>query len=54
MNSCNKDCSTCRYLNGRTDDKGYPFAWECLKYELSEILTPDKFKDSKQVTYLLF
>lgn len=42
-----KDCRNCSKLNGRVDDKGYPFAYECLKYELTDILTPEKFQDSK-------
>lgn len=29
---CNKDCSKCKQLNGRTDDKGYPFGYDCMKY----------------------
>lgn len=29
---CNRNCQTCKNLNGRTDDKGYPFGYECLKY----------------------
>lgn len=29
---CSKDCSKCTHLNVRTDDKGYPFGYECLKF----------------------
>ena len=30
---CNKDCRKCnKYGSARTDDKGYPFGFECLKY----------------------
>lgn len=32
MVECNKDCSKCKQLNGRTDDKGYPFGYDCMKY----------------------
>ena len=30
---CNKDCHKCKkYASIRVDDKGYPFDYECLKY----------------------
>lgn len=30
---CSKDCRKCnKYGSARTDDKGYPFGYECLKY----------------------
>lgn len=29
---CNKDCSKCKQLNRRTDDKDYPFGYDCMKY----------------------
>lgn len=30
---CIKDCRKCnKYNSARTDDKGYPFGYECLKY----------------------
>ena len=32
MIKCNKNCSKCKKLNTRTDDKGYPFGYECMKY----------------------
>lgn len=32
MVECNKDCGKCKQLNGRTDDKGYPFGYECRKF----------------------
>lgn len=32
MISCNRNCEKCRQLNIRTDDKGYPFGYDCLKY----------------------
>lgn len=31
-NECNKDCSKCKKLNTRTDDKGYVYGYECVKY----------------------
>lgn len=42
---CNKDCNTCKQLNGRIDDKGYPFGYECMKYGDSVFL--EQFGDSK-------
>lgn len=32
MVECNKDCSKCKQLNRRTDDKDYPFGYDCMKY----------------------
>lgn len=29
---CNKKCKKCRFLNTKTDNKGYAFGYECLKY----------------------
>lgn len=29
---CNKDCSKCSSLNTKTDSKGYPWGYNCLKY----------------------
>lgn len=45
MIECNKDCTKCKHLNGRTDDKGIPFAYDCLKYGDSVFL--EKFQDTK-------
>lgn len=42
---CNIDCKQCKYLNARTDDKGYPYGYECLKYEDS--VFEDEFTNSK-------
>lgn len=42
---CNKDCSKCKQLNGRTDDKGHPFGYECMKYEDSVFM--EHFGDTK-------
>lgn len=30
--NCYKDCKNCGKASYRTDDKGYPFGIECLKY----------------------
>lgn len=32
VNTCNKDCTKCRYLNIKTDNKSYPWGYDCLKY----------------------
>lgn len=29
---CRRNCNMCKHLSGRTDDKGYPYGYECLKY----------------------
>lgn len=29
---CNRNCRKCGYMNVRTDRKGYPFGFDCLKY----------------------
>ncbi len=42
---CNRDCSRCRYLSARTDDKSYPWAYECLKFEDS--VFREDFKNTK-------
>lgn len=38
MVTCNRNCKKCRYLSGRTDEKGYPFGYDCLKYQDSVFL----------------
>lgn len=43
---CNKDCTKCKYLSGRIDNKGYPFGYECLKYVDS--VFREKFGDTKE------
>ena len=30
--TCNKDCSKCKQLSGRTEKNGQPWGYECLKY----------------------
>lgn len=46
MTICNKDCSKCIRLNVKVDAKGYPWGYECLKYNNSVFL--EKFKDTKE------
>lgn len=43
---CNKDCSKCNELNTRTDSKGYPFGYECLKY--SDTVFKKDFESTKE------
>ena len=31
-NVCNRDCSKCNFLNTKTDSKGYPWGYDCMKY----------------------
>ena len=31
-NVCNKDCAKCKFLNTKTDSKGYPWGYDCMKY----------------------
>lgn len=45
MIECNKDCSKCKQLNSRTDDKGYPFGYECMKY--GDSVLEGQFRDTK-------
>ncbi len=42
---CSKDCSKCRHLNGRVDDKGYPYGYDCLKY--GDSVFREDFKNTK-------
>ena len=32
IKKCNKNCEDCSYLNTKTDDKGYPWGYECIKF----------------------
>lgn len=43
---CNKDCRNCMQLNGRTDALGYPFMYECMKYDRE--INPSEFNESKE------
>lgn len=42
---CDNDCKQCKYLSGRTDDKGYPYGYECMKY--GDNVFEDEFTNSK-------
>ena len=42
---CNKDCSRCKQLNVKTDDNGYPWGYECIKF--GDSVFRDKFQDTK-------
>jgi hypothetical protein len=42
---CNKNCRKCGKLNAKTDDKGYPWAWECLKF--NERIPQERLERSK-------
>ena len=43
---CNRDCNKCRSLNIRTDDKGYPFAYDCMKY--GDSVSLENFTSTKE------
>lgn len=43
---CSKNCGECNRLNIRTDDKGYPFGYEYMKY--GESVHPDLFESTKE------
>lgn len=42
---CNNDCKQCKHLNVRTDGKGYPYGYECMKY--GDNVFEDEFTNSK-------
>ena len=46
MKTCNRNCEVCKHLNVRTDDKGYPYGYDCLKYDDS--VFREKFHDTKE------
>lgn len=52
---CNRNCKKCKQLNVRTDGKGYPFAYECMKYEDSvfqyEFGNTKEFKETRQKSH---
>ena len=52
MVQCNRNCEKCKQLNVKTDDKGYPFSYECMKYEdsvfLYEFGNTKEFKETCQ------
>lgn len=46
MVKCNKNCKKCKQLNIRTDDKGYPYGYDCMKYGDSVFLS--NFESTKE------
>lgn len=46
MITCNKDCGKCKQLNIKTDGKGYPWGYECLKY--GDSVLEEHFGDTKE------
>lgn len=46
MIECNKDCTKCKHLSSKTDDKGYPYGYECLKY--GDSVFRGQFGDTKE------
>ncbi len=43
---CNKDCRICLQRNGRTDALGYPFMFECMKYDRE--IKVSEFQETKE------
>lgn len=43
---CNKNCLKCNRLNVKTDYKGYPWAYECMKY--GDSVFPNEFDSTKE------
>jgi len=43
---CNKDCDECSQLNIKTDKLGYPWSYECLKYDDSVLY--NEFYNTKE------
>lgn len=46
MITCNKDCKKCKQLNVKTDNLGYAWGYECLKY--GDSVLEEKFGDTKE------
>lgn len=42
---CKKDCRKCSQLNVKTDDKGYPYGYDCLKH--GDSVFEEQFTDEK-------
>lgn len=42
---CNSDCSKCNQLNVKTDDKGYPWGYQCIKY--GDSVFREEFQNTK-------
>lgn len=45
---CNRDCKKCKQLNVRTDNLGYPWGYECLKY--GDSVFKENFQNTKEFT----
>lgn len=43
---CNRNCLKCSSLNVKTDNKGYPWGYECMKYGDSVFQT--EFQSTKE------
>lgn len=46
IKKCNKDCENCKNLSANVDDKGYPWGYECMKYNNSVFM--ENFHDTKK------
>lgn len=46
MKKCNKNRNKCKQLNTRTDDRGHPFGYECMKY--NDSVFKRDFLDAKE------
>ena len=46
MVKCDKECDNCKELSTRVDDKGYPFGYECMKYDDS--INKNDFHSTKE------
>lgn len=46
MAVCNRNCNKCKQLNGKTDDLGYPWGYECMKY--GDSVFPEDFENTKE------
>lgn len=44
--TCNRNCNKCRSLNAKTDDKGYPWGYDCLKY--GDSVFQEDFESTKE------
>lgn len=42
---CNKDCNKCKQLSGKVDNKGYPWGYECMKY--NDSVFREEFQNTK-------
>lgn len=47
---CNKSCNECNYLNTKVDNKGYPWGYDCMKY--NDSIFEEDFKNTKEFEIL--